>query len=107
MGFVWPFKDFPVGRSRWKGQNPRRTIAETLEESSVSNQSSCMTRDRQCELVIQTEARRFCVELPYGIRLLTGIKTTWVRQRYWVRRKEMPLFTSDAGLELLESVRET
>lgn len=107
VGFVWPFKDFPVGRSRWKGQNPRRTIAETLEESSVSNQSSCMTRDRQCELVIQTEARRFCVELPYGIRLLTGIKTTWVRQRYWVRRKEKPLSTSDAGLELLESVRET
>lgn len=48
-----------------------------------------MTRDRQCELVIQTKAKRLCVEPPCGIRLLTGIKTTWVRQGHLVRRKDM------------------
>lgn len=105
VGFVWPFKDFPVGRSHGKGQHPRRTIAETLGESSVSNQSSCMTRDRQWELVIQTEAKGLCAEPPYGIVLPTGIKTTWVRQCYWVRRRKKPLSSSDVGWELLERVK--
>lgn len=39
------FQDSPAGWSHEKGQQPSRAVIKILEESSVSNKISCMSRE--------------------------------------------------------------